>query len=164
MYVGKFEKVSKRQYLDDLNKLVSYTEDGYEDIILPKRATVSSAGYDFVCPVDILLMPQEMVKIPTGIRCKMLDGYVLEIYPRSSFGFKHQMTLLNTVGIIDADYYGADNEGHIIIAIKNNSDHDLHITKGERFAQGVFLAYYLAEEEAVDTKRTGGFGSSDMRP
>ena len=39
------------------------------------------------------------------------------------------------------------------------------LKKGDRFVQGVFLQYFTAEEEDVEEKRTGGFGSSDkMRP
>ena len=161
MIVAGFEKVSEQQFNQDLIKLLNVSDDKYANIIIPRRATSGSAGYDFTSPVDFVLRPGEMIKIPTGIRCRINEGYVLEIYPRSSIGFKYQTMLANTVGIIDSDYYYADNEGHIIIALMNMGDRELVIKAGERFAQGLFKQYFLAEEEDVVSKRTGGFGSTN---
>lgn len=155
MIVAQFEKVSKQQFLNDL------PNGNYEDIKMPIRATKGSAGYDFYSPIDVTLKQGESVKIPTGIRCKIDDGYVLKIYPRSSLGFKYQMCLLNTVGIIDSDYYNADNEGHIIVGIINRGEKELTINKGDRFVQGIFEKYYLAFEEENNNERHGGFGSTN---
>ena len=58
---------------------------------------------------DYSLEEYNNIQLPTGIRCKLDDGYVLKIYPGSSLGFKFRMSLANTVGIIDADYYKALN-------------------------------------------------------
>ena len=162
MYIAKFEKVSKKQFKEDLEKLLVVDDESiYDDINIPKRATSGSAGYDFYSPVKVILKPNETIKIPTGIRCKIDDGYVLEIYPRSSLGFKYQLSLLNTVGIIDSDYYNADNEGHIIVGLVNRGDREIVIEKGDRFVQGIFLKYYLALEEDNFDRRRGGFGSTD---
>ncbi len=158
MPIGKFQKVSIEQFLQDLN--IENVEEIYNDIPLPKRATKGSAGYDFVCPIDIEIKPNEMIKIPTGIRCYMLEGYVLNIYPRSSLGMKYQMYLTNTTGIIDSDYYNANNEGHIIVSIVNKGNKTLSIKKGERFVQGIFLKYYTVEEDEILENRKGGFGST----
>ena len=161
MTIGKFAKVSKQQFLKDLDACLGIKEDVYDEIVLPKRATSGSAGYDFTCPVDIIIKPNELVKIPSGIRCKFENGYVLNIYPRSSLGFKYQLCLANTTGIIDADYYNALNEGHIIIALVNRGNKDIIIKKGERFVQGIFFKFYTVDEEDVTNIRTGGFGSSN---
>ena len=163
MSIGKFEKVSLSQFKNDLKDCLNIeaTNDIYEEIILPKRATKGSAGYDFVCPIDITIKPNQMLKIPSGIRCFIENTYVLNIYPRSSLGFKYQMMLANTTGIIDSDYYGAKNEGHIIIAIVNKGDKDIVLKKGERFVQGIFFKFYTVDEEEIETKRIGGFGSSN---
>ena len=56
---------------------------------------------------------QALTPIPTGIRARIREDYVLMLYPRSSLGFKYRLQLNNTVGVIDADYYNATNEGHI---------------------------------------------------
>ena len=161
MKIARFERVSEKQFKADLKALLDREDDFYDNIKIPARATKGSAGYDFVSPVDFTLKPQESIKIPTGIRCKIDDGYVLEIYPRSSLGFKYQMALMNTVGIIDSDYYNADNEGHIICAVVNRGDKDIVIRKGDRFVQGIFVKYYLAQEEENSIERHGGFGSTD---
>ncbi len=158
MPIGKFQKVSLEQFAKDLN--LENIKEIYNDIPLPKRATKGSAGYDFVCPIDIEIKPNEMIKIPTGIRCYMEEGYVLNIYPRSSLGMKYQMYLTNTTGIIDSDYYNAANEGHIIVSIVNKGDKNLSIKKGERFVQGIFLKYYTVIEDEVKENRNGGFGST----
>ncbi len=163
--VARFEKVSRAQYEKDLKDLLGLAAGSYDDIRLPKRATRGSAGYDFSVPFDLTIEAGSFVKIPTGIRVQILDGYVLHLYPRSSLGFRYQMTLANTTGIIDSDYYEAKNEGHIIVGVVNRGDKDIILKAGDRFVQGIFLAYYTAEEETVEEQRTGGFGSSDaMRP
>ena len=156
MSIARFLHVSEAQYAafalpDPL--LVS-------EIPLPQRATAGSAGYDFICPADITLQPGEAVTIPTGIRCEMQPGWVLMLFPRSGLGFKHQVRLANTEGVIDADYFRAANEGHIMVRIVNGGDHAVSIAKGERFCQGVFLPHGLAEEETVLAGREGGFGST----
>ena len=161
MEIAEFKVVSEKQYNDDLNILLGISDDSYKDVKIPCRATKGSAGYDFYSPITVALKPGESAKIPTGIRCKIDDGYVLQIYPRSSLGFKYQMSLLNTVGIIDSDYFNADNEGHIIVGIINRGNMDLVINKGDRFVQGIFYKYYLAKEEDNKQERHGGFGSTN---
>lgn len=132
-----------------------------EDIIVPKRATKGSAGYDFYLPYDISIKAKESVTVDTGIRCKIEDGYVLSLYPRSSLGFKYGLQLRNTVGVIDGDYYNADNYGHIKAKLINTGNEDITLEKGKAFMQGIFTKYYLAEEEEIKEERKGGFGSTN---
>ena len=165
--VARFEKVSYEQFRKDLLSYNLYEEDKikeiYNNIKLPERATKDSAGYDFFVPVDIKLMPESMtgLPVPTGIRCKMDEDVVLMLYPRSGLGFKYGMALLNTVGVIDSDYYNADNEGHIKLKISNPSNKTLELKAGSAIMQGIFTPYYLAEESTPTAERTGGFGSTD---
>ena len=117
--IAKFEKVSfeqfKKDYIDACPQLAKDDiKEIYDAIKLPKRATAGSAGYDFYAPFPIVLQPGSTTKIPTGIRARIDNGWVLKLYPRSGLGFKFRMQLNNTVGIIDSDYYGSDNEGHIL--------------------------------------------------
>ena len=72
-------------------------------------------------------MPGATIKIPTGIRCILKEGFVLKEYPRSGLGFKYRVRLDNTVGIIDSDYYKSDNEGHIFIKITNEGQQILKV-------------------------------------
>ena len=156
MSIAKFLHVSEGQYAASApDHALSVA-----DIPLPRRATAGSAGYDFICPMDVALAPGEAVTIPTGIRCEMQPGWVLMIFPRSGLGFKHQVHLANTVGVVDSDYFHAANEGHIMVRIVNGGDHEVVIGKGERFCQGVFLPHGLAEEDEVLADRAGGFGST----
>lgn len=155
--IAKFEKVSLNEFLK------SGTSEEYESIILPKRATAGSAGYDFFANKDLFIDKGETALIPTGIRVKIDEGWVLKIYPRSSLGFKFRLTLNNTVGIIDSDYYFADNEGHIFIKATNCGDKPLQVEKGKAFAQGVFVEYGITiDDDAIET-RHGGFGSTDKK-
>lgn len=98
--------------------------------------------------------------IPTGIRCEMSEEYVMLIFPRSSLGIKKGMTISNTVPVVDADYFFADNEGHIFISIKNNGNDVLELRSGEKIVQAVFVPFGVADEEEITTERTGGIGST----
>ena len=128
---------------------------------LPRRATAGSAGYDFFAPAAFRLEPGETVKIPTGVRARIAAGWVLTLYPRSGLGFKYRLMLNNTVGIVDADYFGARNEGHIFIKLTNAGDRPLSVAAGEAFAQGVFLPFGLTEDDDAAGERVGGFGSTN---
>lgn len=155
--IAQFFKVSQQNYL------LSGTKQEYDDIILPKRATMGSAGYDFFSPITFTLQPGEGIKIATGIRARIENGWVLSVYPRSGLGFKYKLRLDNTVGIIDSDYFNADNEGHIFIKLTNCGDKPLTVQKGSAFAQGIFTQFGITvDDECVDV-RTGGFGSTDKR-
>ena len=155
--IAQFYKVSENEFLK-----VGEISD-YNDIVLPKRATAGSAGYDFFSPKEYYVSMGETVKIPTGIRVKIDEGWVLKIYPRSSLGFKYRLRLDNTVGIIDSDYFFADNEGHIFIKMTNCGDKPLLIEKGKAFAQGVFVEFGITVDDDATTLRTGGFGSTDKK-
>ena len=156
--IAQFYKVSKEQYL-----LANPDESAYSDIILPKRATSGSAGYDFFAPFSFTLNPNETIKVPTGIRCKIDEGWVLSIYPRSSLGFKYRLTLDNTVGIIDSDYFNADNEGHVFVKMTNLGDKPLSVEKGKAFCQGIFTPYGITYDDDATSSRTGGIGSTDKK-
>lgn len=158
MTVARFEHVSAAQYAKD----AAPGAMPVGEIPLPRRATAGSAGYDFVCPVDVTFAPGEMAVIPTGIRVTMQPGWVLVTCPRSSLGRKHGVRLANTIGIIDSDYYFADNEGHIMVMLVNGGDHLVTIARGERFCQGILLPHGLAEEDEVTAQRQGGFGSTGV--
>ena len=167
--IAKFEKVSfeqfKKDYLDCFPASIEDVKEIYDAIQLPKRATAGSAGHDYFAPVDIVLKPSETIKIPTGIRCRMEEGWVLMNYPRSGLGFKYRLQLNNTVGIIDSDYYGSSNEGHIMSRITNDSNEGktVEIKKGTGFMQGIFVQYGICEDDDVDALRDGGFGSTTKR-
>ena len=161
MIVAKFEKVSPKQFDNDLNGL----DGNYEMIKIPVRATKGSAGYDFFAPIDFEIPVGESVKIPTGIKCTMEDGWVLKTYPRSGQGFKYGVHLANSVGIIDSDYYYSDNEGHIFIKLVNDSSlaKQIDIKKKQAFCQGIFIPFGVTVDDNAKDIRNGGFGSTDKK-
>lgn len=161
--IAQFERVSKEVFVDGCQ--MENALEIYDRIKLPKRATVGSAGYDFYIPFDIVLYPGETIRIPTGIRVKMQENYVLSLYPRSGLGFKYRLQLNNTVGIIDSDYYFSDNEGHIFAKITNDSNENrvISLKQGEAFMQGIFLEYGITIDDDTNEIRNGGFGSTDKK-
>lgn len=160
--MSKFEKISFDQYKIDCYNLGHRPSDDelrreYEAIKLPTRATSGSAGYDFYSPwqFDVSSNP---VHIPTGIRCLIDDGYFLLCCPKSGLGFRYGIRLCNTIGIIDSDYSSSDNEGHI--HGKFISDTPFTVNRGQKFMQGIFVPYGVADDDQTNGKRNGGFGST----
>jgi len=181
--IAQFEKVSMERFIKDwlatflseeekkfgdidhddlMDSLSKKAQTIYNNLKLPRRATMGSAGYDFYSPLSFTLRPGETIKIPTGIRVKIKNGWVLKCYPRSGLGFKFRLQLNNTVGIIDSDYYGSDNEGHIFCKLTNDSKEDklVEINEGTGFMQGIFVEYGITIDDEVDDIRNGGFGST----
>lgn len=158
--IAVFKKVSRAQFEADWEFAAP---SAYDELILPRRGTSGSAGYDFFSPVDFSLAPGEWIKIPTGMRARIEEGWVLMIYPRSGQGFKYRLQLYNTVGVIDSDYFGAANEGHIHIKIINANEEGkiLKVQRGEAFAQGIFMPFGVTVDDAAFETRVGGFGSTD---
>ena len=152
----KFEKVSREVFERDV------IGGNYDNIILPKRGTKSSAGYDFVSPIAFVLKPGESTVVPTGIKVMMNNDEFLGIYIRSSLGFKYNMRMCNQVGIIDADYYNnEENEGHIFVKIKNEGDKEVSINVGDRIVQGIFTKFLLTDDDSTTEERLGGIGSTN---
>ncbi len=167
--VAKFEKVSFEQFKNDMVNCNSeftekYIKSLYDKIKLPRRATIGSAGYDIFTPISFILEPNQSVKFPTGVRCKIDEGWVLKLYPRSGLGFKYRLQLDNTVGVIDNDYYYSDNEGHMFLKLTNDSKElkIVSVKAGEAVAQGIFVEYGVTidDDEYEKKVRNGGFGST----
>ncbi len=157
--MNKFDIISREQFAKDFADFPSVT---YEDLKKPVRATQKSAGHDFFAPFDITLRTGETIKIPTGVRVLLDDDKFLAIVPRSGLGFKYRLQLDNTIGIIDADYSGSSNEGHIWARITNDGHENkvVNIKKGEGFCQGIILSFFTTVDDDVTAIRDGGFGST----
>ncbi len=164
--IADFEKVSFEQFKEAWMKNFPDTLDVnavYDGIKLPVRATSGSAGYDFFAPADITFEKGKSTLIPTGIRARIDDGWVLNIFPRSGLGFKHRVQLDNTVGVIDADYYNSSNEGHIMIKLScdaHDDNHTVRVNAGDGFAQGIFFQFGITNDDNTNGVRDGGFGST----
>lgn len=170
--VAEFSKVSYEQFekdwlktfpnLNDIdrNVAIDHIKEIYDNIKLPKRATMQSAGNDFFSPISATVEPGESIKIPTGIRCEMYDGWVLMMYPRSGLGAKNRFIPRNLTGIVDGDYCESDNEGHIFMFMANDGVEPVRIEQGAAFCQGVLLPFGIALDDDINNLRNGGFGST----
>lgn len=170
----KFEKISETAYYNELLKELDdlTTEDQLQNEVkyfkdalpLPKRGTTNSAGYDFYAPRTFIVNPGEKVKVSSGIKCQLDPDKVLLIFPRSSIGYKKNIMIANTTGIIDSDYYNnISNEGHIMIFLKNIGDTPVTINRGDKIVQAVIVKYYTTEDDNTDEERKGGVGSTDSK-
>lgn len=154
----KFEKISFEQFKKDVIDDI----DIYNSYKLPIRKTKNSAGYDFLLINDIILKPNEVLKIPTGLKVIMNEDEMLMIIVRSGVGFKYNVRLTNQVGIIESDYYNnISNEGHMWISVQNHDDKEIKFEKGNSLCQGIFVKFLTVDnEEFIGTNRIGGLGST----
>jgi dUTP pyrophosphatase len=134
----------------------------YSSVTLPKRATISSAGYDLAVIEESVIGAKKLVMVPTGVKALFPSNEVLLIIARSSLLIKHGLMLPNGVGVIDSDYYNNPrNEGEIFILLYNLRDIPVILQKGELIAQGIFLKYSkVSDENGLTRFREGGFGST----
>lgn len=140
---------------------------GYEDknINLPVRKTKNAAGYDVEAAEDIIIPKYvpgiKPTLIPTGLKAYCADDEFYMLVNRSS-GPKKGFLMANSIGIIDADYYGNEtNDGHFYFQYFNCSDHDIEVKKGDVIGQVIFMKYLTTDNDVSVGVRTGGFGSTD---
>lgn len=142
-----------------------YVIEKFKDlnISLPQRQTADSAGYDLATCEEVIIKPGEIVLIKTGLKVQIPKDEVLLVFPRSSLAIKRGLTMANNVGVIDADYFdNPNNEGHIMIPLRNFKNKTVTLEKDERVAQGIFIKYFKTTDDTnLENERSGGFGSSD---
>lgn len=140
---------------------------GYEDkdIHIPVRKTKNSAGYDVEAASDVIIEPykhgMKPTLIPTGLKAYCQDDEYYILVNRSS-GPKKGFVMANSIGIIDADYYGNEsNDGHFYFQYWNFGDKALEIKKGDVIGQVIFQKYLTVDDDNATGMRTGGFGSTN---
>ena len=138
--------------------------EGNEDLLIPKRMTEGSAGFDLQAAVaePIVLAPGERQLIPTGFAMAMPIELEAQIRPRSGLAYKHGITCLNSPGTIDADY-----RGEVKVLLINHGQAPFIIERGERIAQMLFQVVpnvtIVEADELPDTLRgAGGFGHTGV--
>ena len=155
----KFERISFKQFKKD----VCDSRELYDKIELPSRSTKNSAGYDIRSIENVIIKPGESKAIKTGVKVSMNSDEVLYIFDRSSLGFKYDICLSNSVGVIDSDY-----RGEIKVPLYNDSNVNQSLDNKERVAQIVIMPYLNVTFNEVDTlsesnRDQGGFGSTGTK-
>jgi len=110
-----------------------------------------------------IIEPYSRVLIPTGFIFVIPDGYSMRLHPRSGYGWKHGITLMNSEGIIDSDY---PNETFVML--HNTTSTPFPVVHGDRVAQAElvkrnqveFNVLPIGAEFSQQTDRVGGFGST----
>jgi len=128
---------------------------------LPKYHTSGSAGFDLYAREAATVPPRGLAKIPSNLIVATPPGYMLLLSARSSLAAKKGLCMPNGVGIIDSDYAGPDDE--ILISVYNFTETATVVERGERIAQGIFVALTQAEwreAEQLNQTNRGGFGST----
>ena len=133
-----------------------------EEVVLPKRSTKKSAGYDFYVQEDVVCKSHEITLIKTGIKAKFPENETLLLFNRSSNPKKKGLIILNGVGVVDADYYNnPDNEGEIGGLFYNMREEDVTLKAGEKMMQGIFVKYGIVKEDNAEGERVVGFSSTE---
>ena len=143
-----------------MNKF-EYISTSSKDFDLPTRSTAKSAGYDFHSPIDFILHPGEIKEIKMQVKAQIKEGEVLLLFPRSSLGWRYNVHLVNTIGVIDSDYYNnPSNEGEIGLKLFHQGGKPLVVNKNDRLIQGIFVPFDITEDDDAKGQRMGGFGST----
>ena len=134
-------------------------------VSIPKYETAGSSGMDLAAEIDekIEIKPGETQIIPTGLSVSIPQEFEIQIRPRSGLAVKHQLSVLNTPGTIDADY-----RGEIKVILINLGKKSFVVEKGSRIAQMVLCPIIKAKIIEVETlddtiRGSGGFGSTGTK-
>lgn len=130
------------------------------EALLPLYTTREAAGADVKAHLQdpLTIPPGQSALIPTGIAVALPEGYEIQVRPRSGLALKHQVTVLNTPGTVDADY-----RGEIKIILINHGKDPFIVAPGMRIAQlilaPVLRANFVPCSVLAETERgKGGFG------
>jgi dUTP pyrophosphatase len=137
----------------------------FRDGDLPTKQSIHAAGYDLEATEHHKLWSSETTLVGTGLHVEIPHGYQGEVRPRSGLALKHQVTILNSPGTIDADY-----RGEVKVILHNGGKDPFVVEPGDRIAQLVFMPVIntqlipvLAWNSLSETDRAAdGFGSTGV--
>lgn len=166
----RFEKVNYQSFASDMDKFYERPIDpdklykAWSEIILPERKTRFSCGYDVRTPISIVLAPHTSMIVPTGISVIFsedeMETWCLKLYARLSVGIMDKVEVTNAVGLVDADYYLAENDGDMLLALTNMSNEVRKYKAGDRICQAVFEIYGTTSDDKATGTRRNGVGST----
>lgn len=129
---------------------------------LPQYESNGAAAFDCIVRQDTVIEPQAIALLPTNVIVQVPAGHMLMLCPRSSLPRKKLLVFPHSVGIIDQDYCGPEDE--VFLQVQNVSTEPVVVARGEKIAQGVFVQITKAtwqEVDHIDAPTRGGFGSTD---
>ncbi|MGB8698352.1 MAG: dUTP diphosphatase [Thermosynechococcaceae cyanobacterium] len=135
-----------------------------ETAVLPQYAHPGDAGLDLVAIEVQTLLPGESGLIRTGIALELPDGIEAQVRPRSGLALKHQVTVLNAPGTIDAGY-----RGELCVILINHGKSPFQVEPGMRIAQLVVAPVLRVQTQwtetfsAETTRSAQGFGSTGLQ-
>ena len=132
------------------------------NVKLPEYKTNGAAGCDVCANINMPLWiaPGDSLKVPTGLKVSIPEGFCIQILPRSGLALRYGITC--HLGLIDSDY-----RGEIEVILFNLGKERVQINRGERIAQLILQKVEKIEWSLVDTldeteRKTGGFGSTGV--
>lgn len=128
---------------------------------LPAYHTAGSVGFDIITRVTTVIEPDAIALVPGNVIVKVPEGYALLVLPRSSLPRKKGLVCPHSIGVIDCDYHGPQDE--LLVQVQNITKQTVTVERGERIAQGLFVKVERAEWKEVDghgAETRGGFGST----
>jgi len=130
---------------------------------LPQYESSGAVGFDLITRVTTAVEPGCIALVPGNVIVRVPKGYALLIIPRSSLPRKKALVCPHSIGVIDQDYNGAEDE--IKVQVQNTSNVPVVIERGEKIAQGLFVRVDTIEwmEAEAHEKSRGGFGSTERK-
>jgi len=135
----------------------------HPDAVLPEYKTRTAAGGDLRSIEDVDIPSGQWKLIRLGFAVSFLEGYEIQIRPRSGLALNHGVTVLNSPGTVDCDY-----RGEMKVLLINHGPEVFYVSKGDRIAQMVVNTIWdkqnvsFEEVAELDTtgREAGGFGST----
>lgn len=132
----------------------------HPDALIPEYKTSGAVAFDLAVIEGGVLAPNEYRLFRTGIVIAVPEGHALILAPRSSNG-KKGIRLANSIGVIDQDFCGNDDELRLVLHNFGNTPYT--VEPGERLAQGLIMPITkvtFAEVDNMGTPNRGGFGTT----
>ena len=131
--------------------------------LLPAKAHADDAAFDLRSRVDMTVPVNKSTLVPTGVFIELPINYEAQVRPRSGLALKHNITLTNSPGTIDAGY-----RGEVGVIMFNHGPEEFTIKRGDRIAQMVIAELPVVELEVVNAlsnsdRGEGGFGSTGRK-
>lgn len=130
--------------------------------IIPEYHSAGAAAFDFHACIEQsrVIQPGERAVIPTGLALEIPDGYEMQVHARSGMSIKHGLTMVNGVGVIDADY-----RGELGLLVINLGQEPFEVEPDMRIAQGMIFKVDRVQWQELDelsetARGDGGYGST----